>query len=270
MKDENNIAVGSIDPDSSQPRRHFDEGELMALGQSLRTLGQKLPIIAYRNGERFVLVDGERRWRAAAIVGLKALSAIVLPAKPSAAELHVLRMSIDVHKVAFSAIERSNLLVNIQAETKWSISELAEHLGMKQPLVSKLLAFQKLCPEVRDLLDRGEIDSEKAFAITQEPDAAKQIALSKESKLLSREQVRARLNNPKQNDVRTSSARFAMPGGVSVVVQAKELTLATCIEVLIETVKQLKKGQGSGHDISTLPRVMRNQCRQLPKSALKN
>lgn len=71
------LALDGIDPDPDQPRTHFDEASLAALADNLRHLGQIQPIEVREAGERYTLIDGERRWRAAKLAGLSTLRALV-------------------------------------------------------------------------------------------------------------------------------------------------------------------------------------------------
>jgi ParB/RepB/Spo0J family partition protein len=254
------VAVKDIYPDPQQPRKHFDEGYLLGLGQNMARHGQQVPVIVHADGSRFVLLDGERRWRAAQLAGIAELDAVVLAKKPTPVELRILQMSIDVHKVAHSLVERSDTLKRIQDETGWSVGELAERLSLKQPHVSKLLGLQRLVPSVRELVNSGGLDIEKAFVISQEPDRDRQSALAQEAGRLSREQFRRRARNqPERPEVKVALARFMVAADRCVTVQAPSVTLGQAIDLLGEAVKELKKGLVQGLDISTQQRVMRDR-----------
>lgn len=71
------VALGDIDPDPEQPRRHFDPDKLRELADSLLAVGQLQPIILIRTDSRYRLHVGERRWRAAGLAGLASIRAIV-------------------------------------------------------------------------------------------------------------------------------------------------------------------------------------------------
>ena len=64
------IDVNLIDPNPEQPRVDFDPDELAGLAQSIAEVGVINPVVVYPEGERYVLVDGERRWRASILAGL--------------------------------------------------------------------------------------------------------------------------------------------------------------------------------------------------------
>ena len=269
MREMKRISVVDTERDIDQPRKQFDEQELLSLGQNMLAHGQQVPVIVYcpdiapadRFAKRYRLLDGERRWRGAQLAGIAELDAIVLAGKPSQTALHIVQMSLEAHKQGLTAMERSNLLARIRTENNWQISELAEKLHMKQPLVSKLLAYQKLDASIQDMLHKGQIDMDRAFTISTEPDGEKQKELLNAASQLTREQLRQKVKGLGKTEVKASVARFPLATGLYVSVQGREVTLAGAIDALMETVKELKKGQGQGLDISTAMRVMRDRAK---------
>jgi ParB family transcriptional regulator, chromosome partitioning protein len=256
------IKVSTIERDPQQPRKLFDEAELMALAENLKSVGQQVPVIVYGVDGKFILLDGERRWRAAKLAGIDSLSAMILANRPSVTELAILQASIDVQRVSLSLMERSNVLARIRDENGWPVGELAERLSMKQPLVTKLLSYQKLAPGIQNLLHTGGLDGEKAYLISQEPDYEKQLALVKESAGMSREQVRAKLRQkPAAEQPRVKRAMFVLASGMSVTVQGIDATLEGVIESLSETIRELKRGLSQGLDVNTAQRVMRDKAK---------
>jgi len=269
MREMKRLNVADIERDIEQPRKQFDEQELLALGQNMLAHGQQVPVIVYcpdlaagdRNAKRYRLLDGERRWRAAQLAGIVEVDAIVLAQRPTQTVLHILQCSLEAHKQGLTVMERSNLLHRIRTENNWHIGEVAEKLHMKQPLVSKLLAYQKLDPAIQAMLHTGELDMDKAFTISQEPDAAKQKELVKAASQMSRDELRRKARGEGKKEAKTASARFPLSTGLSVSVQGREVTLAGAIDAMIETVRELKKGQGQGLDITTAQRVMRDKAK---------
>ncbi len=262
MQEIRKIAVSEIEPDPQQPRKRFDDAETRALGQNMLAIGQQLPVIVYPNGSRFMLADGERRWRAAREAGIAELLAIVLAHRPKAAQLHVVQLSLEVHKVGTSAWERSCQLQQIREETFWSVSELAEQVHLKQSTVSKLLACQRLDTPIRELLHAGKLDLEKAVIVSQEPSHDRQREMVKLYAHLPREQFRQKAKPAAPSEqVSVKRARFYLPGGESVIVHAPELTLADAIACLLETVRQLKRAQSKNQDIAAAQTFLRTKAR---------
>jgi ParB family chromosome partitioning protein len=257
MREYKRVAISSLQPDPEQPRKHFDESDLFALGQNMKQHGQQVPLIVFGS----TILDGERRWRAAQVVGISELDVVALSSRPTPTGLRLLQMSIDAHRTGLSPIERSDFLVKIKEENNWSVTELAAHLCLKQPLVTKLLAYAKLAPDIRELLHAGAIDMEKAYVISQEPDHARQRQLLKMAQSSTREQLRRKIRSPDAVEVKTNVARFVMPGGTAISLQGRELTLTVAVEVLTEAVRTLKKGLSQGLDITTQQRVMRDTAK---------
>jgi ParB/RepB/Spo0J family partition protein len=264
MDDKREIPVVDIEPRADQPRTDFDPASLLDLGNNMLALGQILPILVFwlQSAKRYVLVDGERRWRAAKLVGIKNLIAIVLEHEPTPSELHQIQMCIEAHRVGLSAMEKSDFLFKMKQENSWSITELAEKLTMKQPLVTKLLKFQDGCSELREALRTGSVDQDKAYTICLEPDHVKQRELLKESSSLTREQLRQKARSDGEPaDVKAAVARFPLSCGVMVSVQGRKMNLTGAIDAMLEAVKELKKGQAEHWDITTAMRVMRDKAK---------
>src|SRR5258708_24344323 len=97
----------------------------MAFGENMQGIGQQVPVICYPVDDKYRICDGARRVLASKPVGIEQLLALVLPQKPDAATLHIVQMSLEVHMVGLSVMERSNFLSRIREENRWPISELA-------------------------------------------------------------------------------------------------------------------------------------------------
>ena len=94
--------VSFFRPDPNQPRKHFDESALLALGASLK-VRQIDPVQAKPDG---TLIDGERRWRAAKLVGLEKLDAIITDAVLSDSQINLVRLTSFFHREDLTAFEK--------------------------------------------------------------------------------------------------------------------------------------------------------------------
>ncbi len=261
------LSVAKIIRDPDQPRKLFDEGPLLALGQNMLAIGQQVPLIVFPAGELspdglFMLADGERRWRGMQLVGISDASALVLPERPLVARLRILQMSLEAHKAAMTPLERSNLLAAIRQETGWGIGELADNLQLSQSLATKLLAVQRLDKAIQNLVHSGALDLERAYICSQETDQARQVELAKESAGLSREQLRAKVKQ-KTSAAKPKAKRavFVLPTGMSFTVAGSEASLEDVIEGLMAVVKELKRGLAQGLDVTTAQRVMADKAK---------
>jgi ParB/RepB/Spo0J family partition protein len=258
------LPVDQIDSRADQPRHVFNEDGLLDLGKNLLAVGQLAPIIVFflASVGRYILVDGERRWRAAKLVGIKTLLAWVLDHEPTTLELHRIQTCIAIHNVALSVMEKSDQLLKIKLENNWSLSDLIEHVNIRQPQASKLLKLQDGCAELKAALRAGAIDQDKAYTIAGEPDHNRQRELLAQASELTREQLRHKAKSAGQPvELRTSIARFALIGNVMVTVQRPRMALSGAIQALSETLRQLKAADAQGLDVVTASRVMRDRAK---------
>ena len=267
------VALDKLRRDAENPRKAFDEASIAALAASLRAVGQQVDLLVIRaegSAELYDILDGECRWRAATVAGLTDLDCIVLDARPAAAERLLIQASIDMHRKDLTALEKSDLLARIRAETGGSVGDLGGRLGISQGMATKLLALQRLAPAVRQAVDARALDTEKAYSISQEPDHGRQAELLRGAAGLSRDQLRLRVRAPAAGGggpegappaKASSSARFPLPAGWTVGVQGPDVTLANAIEALTEAVKELRKAQAQSLDVVTAQRVLRDRAK---------
>jgi ParB family chromosome partitioning protein len=145
--------------DPGQPRKTFDEAALDELARNLKERGQLVPLITYRdptNDRRLVIVDGERRWRAALRGMIPELDVIVLPAKPSAAELLLAQLSVNQFRANLTAREQRDAYRTLLDELHLTQTELAARLGVSPSTVNKALARDRLAPALHEFADRLE------------------------------------------------------------------------------------------------------------------
>ena len=148
MKNAQVIEVSKIEPDPEQPRKHFDEGELNRLAESLREHGQLQPIsvLLDRSSEerKYIIISGERRWRAAKIANLETLNAVVEKRRLSQEELRIRQYAENAVRDDFAPIDLALFYKKMQEETGASLRELAPKLltsAAKMSRTMKLLAF---------------------------------------------------------------------------------------------------------------------------------
>jgi len=130
------VPVSLIDPDPGQPRTRFDQEALDGLARSLREVGQLQPILVRRNGDRFRLVAGERRWRAARQLGQKAIAALVLDQGPPAqGGDRLLQLAENLQREDLDPLERARAVAALMEAEGLSQKAVAERLGLpRRPL----------------------------------------------------------------------------------------------------------------------------------------
>jgi ParB family transcriptional regulator, chromosome partitioning protein len=153
-----NINPNVIDPNPDNPRLIFREAEMNALLDSIGEVGIKVPLSVYRDNKRFVLIDGERRWRCSKKLNLRAVPVIVQP-KPSKLEniltmfnIHNVRVDWDLMPMAIKLGEVKRLL---EKDGKLaSPRHLAGITGVSLPTVRRALDLLELPQRYREMLLR--------------------------------------------------------------------------------------------------------------------
>ena len=151
----NRIAIEQIDPNPVQPRRVFQADSLHQLADSIRLHGIIQPLVVRVSGERFQLVAGERRWRAARIAGLSEVPAVVQ--EISDERLLEVTLIENVQREDLNAIDRARAFDRLQKEFKLNNTDIAKKVGKSREYVSNSVRLLALPTEILDALSQGKI-----------------------------------------------------------------------------------------------------------------
>lgn len=159
------VPVNSIDPNPLQPRRSFPEAGLAELASSLRQVGMLQPVVVTR-GEpgRYVLLAGERRWRAARLAGLAAVPAVVRDTAGDS-ELLALALIENLQREDLTPIEEARAYHHLRAELGLSQEEIAQRVGKDRSTIANSLRLLQLPLPVQALVDSGELSAGHARAL---------------------------------------------------------------------------------------------------------
>ena len=159
------IAIAEIVPNPSQPRTRFDEEALDELADSIRTLGVIQPVaVRRRTAEgKYVIISGERRWRAARLAGLQTLPAYVREVDDE--NLHAMALVENIQRQDLNAIEIALGMQRLIDECHLTQDALSEKVGKKRSTVSNYMRLLKLPDEVQLALKEGLISMGHAKAI---------------------------------------------------------------------------------------------------------
>ena len=170
------LAIGKILPNSNQPRREFDEEKLAELAASLRSIGLVQPITVQQiDSDQYMIISGERRWRAAQMAGLATLPAYVRPTRPE--EVMELALVENIQREDLNAIEIALAYQQIIETHHLKHEELAERVGKKRATVTNYLRLLRLPAELQLGLTQRLIDMGHARALLQVEDTERQIEL---------------------------------------------------------------------------------------------
>ena len=163
------IPIGQIVPNPSQPRTSFDEEALRELSDSIRQLGIIQPITVRRDGtDRYIIISGERRWRASRMAGLETLPAYVREADDE--NLHAMALVENIQRQDLNAIEIALGMQRLIDECHLTQDALSERVGKKRSSVANYLRLLKLPDEVQLALKEGLISMGHAKAIAGAPE----------------------------------------------------------------------------------------------------
>ncbi len=138
------LAVASIRPNPKQPRRHFAPQALAQLADSIKSRGLLQPIVVARDGDGYLIMAGERRWRAAALAGLDTIPALIRDDDP----LEVAMIE-NLQRQDLSALEEAEGLGQLIERFGYTHEELAEMMGKSRPYVSNTLALRRLPDDIK-------------------------------------------------------------------------------------------------------------------------
>jgi ParB family chromosome partitioning protein len=175
------VHVDHVEPNRLQPRKHFDEETLASLTASVRELGVLQPILvrAMEGGERYELIAGERRWRAAKRAGLMSVPAIV----KTTTDTHSLEQALveNLHRQDLNPLEEAAAYQQLIEDFQLTHDELATRMGKSRAAITNTLRLFQLPPTVQRMVADGQLAAGHARALLGTPDRTFQEALAKKA-----------------------------------------------------------------------------------------
>lgn len=152
-----------------QPRMDFEQGALEELANSIKVQGIVQPILVRPLSDgRHEIIAGERRWRAAQMVGLHEVPVVVR--KVDDMEAMCLALIENVQRKDLSPLEEARGLSRLLTEFDMTHDGVAEAVGKSRSTITNLLRLLELTPSVRQMLERGELEMGHARALLSLPD----------------------------------------------------------------------------------------------------
>ena len=157
------ISIDLIDPSPFQPRTSFDEAELRELADSLRAKGVIQPVLIRPVGDRYQLVAGERRWRAAKLAALEAIPAIVRPLDDR--DALELALTENLLRDDLGPLEAARAYKSLQDRFGLSQEEIASRLGINRVTVTNTLRLLRLPPAIQRMIEQNQLTAGHARAL---------------------------------------------------------------------------------------------------------
>lgn len=155
-EEQHELSLASMSPGKHQPRRHFDDAALATLADSIRAQGVIQPVLVRPVGaDRYEIVAGERRWRAAGIAGLKSIPATVRQMDDRTAR--AVALVENIQRADLNPLEESEALHKLIEEHGLTHQQCAESVGHSRATVSNLLRLMELNADVQELVRTNQI-----------------------------------------------------------------------------------------------------------------
>lgn len=177
MAEMTEIAIADIVPNPTQPRRKFDEQALEELADSIRTLGLIQPITVKPKEGKYLIISGERRWRAAQAAGVEKVPAYIRDVDDT--NLHAMALVENIQRQDLNSIEVALGLQRLIDECGLTQDELADKVGKKRSTISNYMRLLRLPDEVQLAVKEGIISMGHAKAIASLEERKQQLALLK-------------------------------------------------------------------------------------------
>lgn len=192
------IAVDQIQRGKYQPRREMDPQALEDLANSIRTQGVIQPLIVRPVGNKYEIIAGERRWRAAQLAGLTEVPVIIRRIPDEAAV--AIALIENIQRENLNPIEEAIALQRLLEEFGMTHQQVADAIGKSRTSVTNLLRLLALPDEVKDMLERRLIEMGHARTLITLPESAQleaaQIIVSRSLSVRETENLVRRLQSP--------------------------------------------------------------------------
>ncbi len=173
------VSVYDIDNNPGQPRKHFPEESLSQLAESIRSAGVIQPLVVARSGDRYRIIAGERRFRAARLAGLKEVPVIVREANETE-EMEIALIE-NLQREDLNPLEEAAAIRALIDRCRYTQETAAKRLGKSRSAVANSLRLLSLPESVRQLIEQNLLSAGHARALCAIEDPALQASLAEKA-----------------------------------------------------------------------------------------
>jgi ParB family chromosome partitioning protein len=153
------IPVDRLQPNPNQPRDHFDEAGIEELAASIRRHGVLQPLLVSEAGsDRYVIITGERRWRAAQRAGVRRVPAVIRERLEDADQLELALVE-NLQRRDLTPLEEARAFEQMRTSLGLTQAEIADRVAMDRSTVANALRLLKLGPEIQALVEQGQLSA---------------------------------------------------------------------------------------------------------------
>lgn len=170
------ILISQLDRNENQPRKVFDEKSLAELAESIKTYGIIQPLVVVKRGNRYLIVAGERRFRAAKIAGLKEVPVVVKEMTDQ--EIREVALVENLQRENLNPIESAKAIQELISKHNLTQEQIADKIGKSRPLIANTLRLLTLSPAVIKLVETNKLSAGHArtLVVIENPEIQLQIA----------------------------------------------------------------------------------------------
>jgi len=239
------IELSNVVPNPFQPRQHFDQLQLKELATSLKTHGLISPILVTTKDDRFVLVAGERRFRAAKIAGFVTIPAIIREYTDE--EMMEIALLENIQREDLTSIEIARTYEMMLHQLGLTQQQLALRLGKSRSQITNMVGLLGLPKTVQDLINQGSLSMGHARALSKLSDRdhieklARQIIKEELSvrdveQLLQHKQKKSPIVRTKENPFKKQEEKLSKKLNAKVFIKPKQVTIKVNDEQELATI----------------------------------
>ena len=172
------VDVNEIDPNLDQPRKKFDDEKLKELAQSIRTYGIVQPIIVQKKDARYIIIAGERRYRAARMAGIETVPVVIK--EYSKSDFMEVSLVENLQREDLNSIEEAQAMQLLMEEHQLTQDMLSSRLGKSRSAIANTLRLLSLPEEIRNMIIDGTLTSGHARCLVSVDDHDEKIRIAKE------------------------------------------------------------------------------------------
>ena len=235
------IPIEDIYPNANQPRTHFDEKALQELAESIKVLGIIQPITVRKDGAKFEIISGERRYRASKMTGLKEIPAYVRLVNDQ--ELLEMALVEKIQREDLDAIEVALTYQRLLEEIGLTQEALSQRVGKERSTITNSIRLLKLNPDVQQAIRNGDISAGHGRAILSLENPEDQQALFKQivnNRLSVRQAEEAAKHFKSPKEISISKEPKTLPNNL----RRAEKTLADALALKVEIKSSAKGDKG--------------------------
>lgn len=242
-----NISLSNIEPNPYQPRKIFDEEKIAELASSINENGVFQPIIVKQFGDKYIIVSGERRFRACKMLNLETMPAIVRGYDEArVAEIALIE---NLQREDLTPMEEASAYANIMNTLNLTQAELAKKIGKSRSHITNMLGLLSLPDEVSFLVSKGKISMGHARALSKLKEEKRKVELANEivkKNLSVRDIEEISKNEKKTKEIKVNSNKYARYEkkissllNCNVKITEQRMTIKASDDVIAEIIKKL-------------------------------